>query len=52
MEFPLIMKVRIKVRVFCSDKNKNIPRKKIARLLNEKSSIHFEVSKNKCFQEV
>ena len=45
MEFPLIMEVRMKVRVFWSDKNKNIPRKKIARLLNEKSSIHFELSK-------
>ena len=37
------MEVRMKVRVFLGDSlNKNIPRKKIAWLLNEES-IHFEV---------
>ena len=44
MEFPLIMEVRMKVYVFFGDSlNKDIPRKKIARLLNEESSSHFEV---------
>ena len=40
IEFPLIMEVRMKVRVFLGDSlNKNIPSKKTARLLKRASSL-------------
>ena len=41
---PSTLIMRMKVRIFLSDTlNKYIPRKKMARLLNEESSSHFEV---------